>query len=283
MALIGKVIEILDARAPTSPSWQVVYGAGHVVVVVGGAALAGWLAERQLSRLAPPIRELGAALLLKPVISVRALAAAALQLQAHLESADIAAARAAARVLVSRPTHALGTDLLASAGIESVAENAADSVVAPLLYYATGGLPAAFAYRAANTLDSMIGYHGPFEHRGKVAARLDDLLNLVPARLTAGLLVAAAALAGGDVPGALRTLRRDAGAPESPNAGWPMSAMAGALGVRLEKPGAYVLGAPLPRPDTPALDQAVQLLGWAAALMLPVVGAVSRLRRPSAT
>ena len=281
VVLIGRVVEALDARAPTSPRLQLLYGAGHVALVVAGAGLAARLAQRQLSQLPPLLRGLGAALLLKSTISMRALAAAALQLQADLEAGDLAAARSAARALVSRPTDALGTDLLVSAGIESVAENAADSVVAPLLYYAAGGLPAALAYRAANTMDAMIGYHGSFEHRGKAAARLDDLLNLVPARLTAGLLLVAAALAGGDVPGAVRTLWRHAATTESPNAGWPMSAMAGALGIRLEKPGAYVLGAPLPRPDTPALDQAVQLLGWTTALVLPLIGAISRLRRPA--
>ena len=213
---------------------------------------------------------------------MRALAAATHHLQRDLEAGDVEAARATARALVSRPTDDLPTALLTSAGIESVAENAADGVIAPMLYYAVGGLPAAFGYRAANTLDAMIGYHDGFEYSGKVAARLDDLLNLVPARITAGLLILAAAIAGGDVPGALRAVRRDAAATESPNAGWPMSAMAGALGVRLEKPGAYVLGAPLPSPDTPALDHAVELLYRATALAMPLAYAIARSSEPRA-
>jgi len=146
-----------------------------------------------------------------------------------------------------------------------------------MLYYALSGLPGAIAYRAVNTLDAMIGYHGRFEYFGKAAARLDDLLNLVPARLTAGLLILAAVLVGGDGPGALRTVLRDSAETESPNAGWPMSAMAGALGIHLEKPGHYVLGAPLPSPDTSALDHAVQVMLAAVALLLPVAYVLSRL------
>ena len=276
VVLIGKAIDLLGAIEPRAPGPQLVYGVIRVLTVAGGAALVGRAAERRLQRLPWALRAGVAATILKSTLSLRGLAAAGGRLERDLEAGDLGAARLAARALVSRPTDRLGPALLASAGVESIAENAADSVIAPLLYYALGGLPAALGYRAANTLDAMIGYHGRFEYSGKAAARLDDLLNLVPSRLTAGLLVVAAALAGGDVPGAVETLRRDRGATRSPNAGWPMSAMAGALGIRLEKPGAYVLGSPLPPPDTPALDHAVQLLFWTTVLSLPIVYAVCR-------
>ncbi|MDO9280431.1 MAG: cobalamin biosynthesis protein, partial [Pseudomonadota bacterium] len=94
-----------------------------------------------------------------------------------------------------------------------------------------------------NTLDAMIGYHGRYEWLGKASARLDDVLNLVPARLTALLLLAGGVLAGADARSGARTMWRDRARTESPNAGWPMATMAGLLGVRLEKPGHYVLGA----------------------------------------
>jgi adenosylcobinamide-phosphate synthase len=164
-------------------------------------------------------------------------------------------------MIVSRPTAGLDAARVAAAAIESVAENASDSVVAPLFWYAAGGLPAAWVYRAVNTMDAMIGYRNArYEHLGKAAARLDDALNWVPARLTAWLLVALAPLAGGGAAAARQTMARDGAATASPNAGQPMAAMAGALGVELEKVGHYVLGRGqrLPGPDD--LRRAIRLL-----------------------
>ena len=133
------------------------------------------------------------------------------------------------RELRDEPTEDLEADEVASAAIESAAENLVDSVAAPVLAYAAGGLPAAWAYRAVNTADAMWGYRDArYERFGKAAARLDDLANLVPARLGAAALVAGAALAGEDGgrrPRRVGPARRTA----SPNAGWPMAAMAGAL------------------------------------------------------
>ena len=175
------------------------------------------------------------------------------------------------KALVSRDASDLDCSLLTSAAVESLAENAADSIVAPLVYYAVGGLPAAFAYRAANTLDAMIGYRDEYEHLGKVAARLDDALNLLPARLTSALLLAAGALGGGDVATGLadhparsrprRPVRTPAGRCRT---------MAGLLGTRLEKPGHYVLGAELPQPDLPAIDHAAELVKTMTVLTVPV-------------
>jgi len=128
--------------------------------------------------------------------------------------------------------------------IESLAENLNDSLVAPLFWFALFGLPGAALYRFANTADAMWGYRGEREGRqwtwaGKWAARADDLLSWLPARLTALFLWGASA-----VPGAgLRALRREAGRTPSPNSGWPMAAMALRLGIRLGKPGVYVLNA----------------------------------------
>jgi adenosylcobinamide-phosphate synthase len=145
--------------------------------------------------------------------------------------------------LVSRDTSELDESQVASAVIESVAENASDSLIAPLFYYMLGGLPLALVYRFANTADAMLGYHTPeFEWLGKIPARLDDLLNLLPARLTGWLIVLASPLAGGNMLHAKQTMHRDAANTASPNAGFPMSAMAGALGIELEKTAHYRLG-----------------------------------------
>jgi adenosylcobinamide-phosphate synthase len=182
------------------------------------------------------------ALLLKPMFAVRALGDAAFVVRDALDEGDVEAARRGLGSLCSRKADHLDAKSLIAATIESVAENASDSIVAPLFFFACFGLPGAVFYRSANTLDSMIGYHGRFEYAGKVAARIDDVLNFLPARLTALLLLAGGALSGADAPRGLSTMWRDASRTESPNAGRPMAAMAGLLGVRLEKESHYALG-----------------------------------------
>jgi adenosylcobinamide-phosphate synthase len=181
-------------------------------------------------------------------LAVRGLAAAALEVARHLERGDLPAARSAVgRHLVSRPTTALDDAGVASAAVESVAENLTDSVAGPLLFYVTLGLPGAAAYRAINTADAMLGYRdGVLEHFGKAAARLDDAASFLPARLSALALAAGAALTGDAGGAALATARRQHRRTASPNAGWTMAAMAGALGVTLEKAGHYRLGAGRP-------------------------------------
>ncbi|MCL6553811.1 MAG: adenosylcobinamide-phosphate synthase CbiB [Firmicutes bacterium] len=185
------------------------------------------------------------ALALKTTLAVRGLASAALEVARHLERGDLPAARTAVgRHLVSRPTAALDDAGVASAAVESVAENLTDSVAGPLLFYVALGLPGAAAYRAINTADAMLGYRdGILEHFGKASARLDDAASFLPARLSALALAAGAALTGDAGRAALTTARRQHRRTASPNAGWTMAAMAGALGVTLEKVGYYRLGA----------------------------------------
>lgn len=204
--------------------------------------------------------------LLKSMFAIRMLREAGERVRLPLEAADLAGARLGLRSLVSRDASGLDAPLVAAAAVESLAENLGDSVVAPLCFYAIGGLPGAVAYRAANTLDSMIGYRGRYEWLGKAGARLDDLLNLLPSRLAALLIMGAAALAGEDARGAWRMARRDAGLTASPNAGWPMAAMAGALGVELEKVGHYRLGAGGAAADAAAIRRADRVVGLASLL-----------------
>ena len=173
--------------------------------------------------------------------------------------------------LVSRDTGDLDEAGVAAAAIESVAENLSDGVIAPALAYALGGLPAAMAYRAANTLDALWGYRDEeFEQLGKAAARLDDALNLLPARVSAlAIVAAAAALRRPDVDAwrAFEVWRADRGRTASPNAGHPMAAMAGALGVRLEKRGDYVLGDGLRPPVAADIERANAVAGAGARLV----------------
>jgi adenosylcobinamide-phosphate synthase len=268
---IGRGISLLERRAPSEPMPAFAYGAVVTVLATGASALLGLGISRLAARLPFPFGLLLEGWALKTTLSVRALIEAGKQVEAFLDADDLDGAREAVTALVSRDASQLESPLLASAAVESLAENTADSIVAPLVYYAVGGLPAAFAYRAANTLDAMIGYHGQYEHLGKVAARFDDVLNLVPARLSSALLLVGGALAGGDLPTGIEMTRRDARITASPNAGWPMSTMAGLLGTRLEKPGHYILGAELPAADVPAIDHAAEVVKVTTLLTVPVV------------
>ncbi len=194
------------------------------------------------------------AILLKSAFSLRHLLEAGYEVEKALESGDLPEARRAVSWhLVSRDTRSLSEGLVASATVESLAENLTDSFIAPLLAFAVGGIPLAWAYRFINTADAMIGYRDErYEYLGKFAARLDDLLNWIPARLAGVLIVLSAPFAGGDGRNAWHMMVAQHAHPASPNAGWPMSAAAGALGVRLEKVGQYELNgsATLPLPIT---------------------------------
>lgn len=209
-------------------------------------------------------------LLLKPMFAGRALRDAAFRVRDALDHDDIEGARRGLASLCSRPSESLDRAGLIAATVESVAENSSDSIVAPLLFFACFGLPGAVFYRAANTQDAMMGYHGPLEYAGKVAARLDDVLNFVPARATALLLLVAGAFRGADARRGLSVLFRDGRRTESPNAGRPMAAMAGLLGVRLEKPGHYALGdacAPLDTRHITAAWRIVSVASLAAVVL----------------
>jgi len=250
-------------------------GALVVLTVVALAAGAVLLIERLLEPW--PLAQLAVdACLLKAALSVRALFEAVLRVRAALARGDLVGARASLGAdLVSRPTEHLSAELAGSAAVESLAENLTDSLIAPLVFFAVGGVAAAWAYRVVNTADAMIGYRdGELEYLGKAAARLDDALNWMPARLGALAIVAGAALAGASAAGAWRALRRDGGRTASPNAGLTMAAMAGALGVMLIKPGHYALGEGA-APDSAAIGQACRVA--AATLGIVIVMALALL------
>ena len=154
---------------------------------------------------------------------------------------DLESGRAAVSRIVGRDPNALDEAAIGRASIESLAENASDGVVAPAFWFLVFGLPGICAYKAINTLDSMIGHRNDrYEDFGKVAARLDDGVNWIPARLTAVLISAACAVIPTASPrGAWRAIRLTAGGHRSPNAGWPEAAVAGGLGIRLAGPRRY--------------------------------------------
>lgn len=234
------------------------------------AAVAGWLVATAPCPgipCPPAIGVIWEGIALKMAISLRGLFSAARQVGADLRRGDLAAARGAVGMhLVSRPTGGLSCSQVASAAIESIAENLTDAVIAPLCFYLVGGVPGAYLYRAVNTADAMIGYRtGSLEMLGKAVARLDDLLNWIPARVAGLAIVAGAGLAGAGARGGWRMMLRDHGLTASPNAGWTMAAMAGALGVALEKPGAYRLGEG-PAPSVDDIGRGLAVLAASAAL-----------------
>jgi adenosylcobinamide-phosphate synthase len=242
---IGRLVAVLESRAPRASRGRALIAGGVTTVVTVAATIAlSSTAERLLGRQSLVARLLVGGALLKPTFAVRELFAAAERVRVALAADDLPAARTALRSLVSRDVQALDRPLVAAAAVESLSENASDAIVAPWLAYLVAGLPGAYAYRAINTLDAMIGYHGRYEYYGKCAAHLDDLVNLVPARLTAALIVLGAGPGGGAPRQALAIARRDHRRTASPNAGWPMSAMAGAIGVELQKVDHYCLGEP---------------------------------------
>lgn len=250
----GKAAELLGGAVGLAVAVSIVASAAAIVErAAGRLGAAGWL----------PL-----ALGLKPMFALRQLLVEAAGVARDLEVGRLEPARQRLRALVSRPTEGLEAPLVASAAIESVAENLADSVVAPLLYFRLFGLPGAAAYRVVNTADAMFGYRGETEWLGKVAARSDDILGWLPSRLAAVAL----ALAGHRVR-TLPSVWRDGRLTTSPNAGRPMAAMAWALGRRLEKPGHHVLAAQLPAPGAGDIRRALKTGGVAAALVVLVSAA----------
>jgi len=183
-----------------------------------------------------------AGLLLKFSFSLRGLSQAIDTVRKFIAGNNLTQARLSLQSLVSRNTAELNKTQVISATVESAAENICDGFVAPLFYFFLFGVPGAIAYRIINTYDSMVGYHGQWEYLGKFAARLDDVLNFIPARITALIIVVASLICQKNASQAWHIMIRDHKKTESPNAGWTMSAIAGALEVRLEKTDHYRLG-----------------------------------------
>jgi adenosylcobinamide-phosphate synthase len=267
---MGKLIGLLTGRQRGAASSDFLRGLLIALLVPGVFWLGTTCTLLGLSD-TPVLRFIVGVWLLKSSFALCTLAKAAQVVRRALEEGDLPAARVGLRSLCSRDASELSEEQLAAGAIESVAENASDSVVAPLFFFVLFGLPGALAYRAVNTADAMIGYRGSFEYVGKAVARLDDVLNFIPARLTALLLLIAGTLQGLPARTGLFILIRDGAKTASPNAGRPMAAMAGLLGVCLEKPGHYALGDALQPLDGAMIRRAVRLLRWLGWLVLLLV------------
>lgn len=278
---LGRLISALESRLNRgSPLRRRALGALTVFVVLGAAVLPALALHRLLPGGWPGL--LLGAVLAWPLIAVRSMHDHVAAVARPLAAGDLAGARRAVSMIVGRDPARLDTAGVARAALESLAENSSDGIVAPVFWGVIGGLPGLAAYKAINTMDSMIGHRNArYEDFGKAAARLDDLVNLIPARLT-GLLFA---LASGRPRAALRVMAQDARQHRSPNAGWPEAALAGALRVRLSGPRVYgdsVADEPwvneaAPDADAPTLSHGLRLYRRTMALCAALLVALALL------
>ncbi|MFO7757932.1 MAG: adenosylcobinamide-phosphate synthase CbiB [Roseovarius sp.] len=276
---LGRVISVLEARWNNGPrSIRFRMGALTIGIVVALALVPAVLVQLLLP--AGPLGWLIGGVLAWPLIALRSMHDHVAAVAQPLASGDLDGAREAVAMIVGRDPALLDAAGVARAGIESLAENTSDGIVAPVFWGVIAGLPGIAAYKAINTLDSMIGHRSDrYEAFGKAAARLDDVVNLIPARLT-GLLFALATLR--HAVRSARVMARDARRHRSPNAGWPEAAMAGALGRRLSGPRAYGpqisdepwLNADAPDPGPQDVHRALSLYARAMALLALALGLI---------
>ena len=270
--LIGLLDDGLNDERLSSASRRVA-GIGSLLIVIGITGGAAYVVEQGLFGL--PLGVVFAALPASTLLAQRSLHAHVERVATALEREGLAAGRKAVAHIVGRDTRALDEAAVARAAIESLAENFSDGVVAPALWLATGGLAGGVIYKAINTADSMIG-HRTRRHEafGWAAARLDDLVNLPASRLSALLLIAAAATTGrAAAMEAWRAVLRDASRHRSPNAGYPEAAMAGALDLALAGPRIY---------DGIEIADAIMGRGRRAATAADIRNALALFRRADA-
>jgi adenosylcobinamide-phosphate synthase len=263
---IGNVISFLLKFAPKRfETLQFIYGVLAVVISIGLFSVPAWFLMEYLRETVPVVFTIVGALLVKSTFSLKALRREALKVKNLLERTKLDDARKQVGYLVSRDTTNLSEGEVASAVIEMVSESITDSIISPLFWWVILGVPGAIGFRVANTWDSRIGYRGEYEYLGKFAARLDDVLNYIPARIGAFLLIIAAFLLRMHGVEAWKAGFRYHRKTSSPNAGWTMAVAAGALQTRLEKPGHYRLGVAeeFPGPDKiPAVIRLVMTAGF---------------------
>ena len=277
---MGKLVSLLERMGPSAESKVAALAWGgfmavFVPVLAGGLA---WLAANGLRELGEIPYLLGVAALLSATFAVKGLAQAAKTVQGAMDEGSMGEARYELRSLVSRDATTLSQSLASAAAIESVAENTTDSYIGPWLAFALLGLPGAFAFRAVNTLDSMIGYRGKYEYLGKASARLDDGINLLPARISAALMLAAGVMCRLPASQGWRWALTGRRLTASPNAGWTIGAMSGLLGVALEKSGHYRIGDGLREPGPRHIGISVRVAYAVAAIGIPVALGILALR-----
>ncbi len=276
VAWLGRLVGYFAPRLKSrSPGAEKAKGAAFALLLVALFALAVHFAAVASFQLAG-VFALAAfsAIILKVTIAVRGMEKHAGAITTCLERGDLLGARQNLSMIVRRSTDDLDEQHVLSATIECVGESTVDGIAGPVFYYSLFGPAGAFAYRVINTLDSMVGYKDVYYcDIGWMSARLDTLANYVPARITAFLMVASAKMLGADWKNSVHILQRDHAKTFSPNAGYPMATMAGALRVRLEKIGHYALGDGQEPATIEKCRQAVSIMKLTTALLFLVFSA----------
>ncbi|MCM3783566.1 adenosylcobinamide-phosphate synthase CbiB [Neobacillus mesonae] len=234
---MGKTISALEKsiRSKVSSDKGLLFaGILFPVLIVGGSFLITWALLKLLALIHPYLAIAAEIILISTTIAAKGLKDAGVQVFKHLKARKLPEARESLGMIVGRDTADLDEPEIVRGTVETIAENIVDAVISPLFYALIGGAPLAMAYRAVNTLDSMVGYKNEkYFYLGKASARLDDAANYIPARISALLLFASARILGLHVKNSIRTVKEDARKHPSPNGGYPESAVAGAMGIRL--------------------------------------------------
>ncbi|WP_339222861.1 adenosylcobinamide-phosphate synthase CbiB [Paenibacillus sp. FSL H8-0332] len=286
---MGKAISALERgirRFAATPSALKRAGILLPLLVAGGAWVLTALVVVLLARLSPWLAGIAEVWLISTTIASKGLKDAGMAVYAELRSEDLPAARRALGMIVGRDTAHLDSPEIVRGTVETVAENIVDAIISPLFFALLGGAPLAMAYRAVNTLDSMVGYkNDKYRDLGWASARLDDVANYIPARMTALLLTLCAALLRLDWSRCWNTVRRDARLHPSPNSGYPESAVAGALGIRLGGENVYhgvtsfraYMGDPLRTLKPEDIIVTSRMMMWSSAIFVCICAAVALL------
>lgn len=278
--LMGRLIQRLEQHL--YPSWgskqrQLLGGLLLVILVLVSSYTTAWLGLQVMLWLHPALGYVFALYLAYASISAKGLKLAALEVLNPLERGDISEARKKLSLIVGRDTQTLCEEGIARAVVETVAENFSDGVIAPLFYFVIGGAPLAILYKAINTMDSMVGYQSQrYQYFGRVAAKLDDVANWVPARLSVVFLIVAGLISGFDWKSGVHTALSDGRNHKSPNAGWPEAAVAGMLSIQLGGANTYfgtlvvkpTIGQPGRKVDGEAVKQSLKLLELASGMAM---------------
>ena len=242
---MGKVSRRLSSSIQIgSPRSELVQGSFLAIIVIAIFSIAS-LAIIEISRLILGLLAyiLCSAIILKTTFAIKSLRNHVLPILYAIQEGSTEKARMPLQKVVRRDVNRLDEQQIISAAVETVAEGLVDGIASPLFYFGIFGVSGAVAYRAINTLDSMVGYRERrYEYVGKFSAKMDTIANFIPARLVAFLIIVSAAILREDWQNAWRILKRDHAKTQSVNAGWSMAAVAGALNVQLEKPQYYILG-----------------------------------------
>ena len=288
VVLMGKAISALEkrlrARLPQTPQGELLGGAVVAFTLPVGTFLLTSLVCLGAAKLSPWLGMAVQMFWCGQALAAKGLAQESTNVYRALIKPDLPAARKAVSRIVGRDTQNLTLEGVTKAAVETVAENASDGVIAPLLYMLLGGAPLALTYKAINTMDSMLGYKNEkYLYFGRAAAKLDDAANYLPSRLAGLLWCAAAALTGNSPKGAWRIWRRDRHCHASPNSAQTESACAGALGVQLAGPAYYfgeyyakpTIGDPL-RPIEPEDIRRANRMMYAESVLALAVGLAVR-------